>query len=336
MKRFIPVAAAVAIVVVAAVAILASGEVLSFSAPGSDVSVDDRAPADQAQPQDYYGEATRGFYFGPDFMCAIYSNTTTIECFGSNTHGVVSSTPQNAGFSFIDGGDTYACAYNQSENFHYCWGSITLRPSTTQPTATSEPTATPEATATALPPGVTPEPTATSAPQPTATATLEPLPRGSCHIPRSGSATYPLTLTGTWISACTYDSGTPYIWDDWRQQGTGSVTITARSVGDPYLALYEIDDSLPIEDDGGLTFLAENDDIDTAGGNYDAQIVHDLEDGKHYWISVEPYENSSRDSFTLTYTSTNSDLGWGASYDPGDYTPSDYSQIQSVLEQVAK
>ena len=58
MRRFISVAAALAIVVVAAVAILASGEVLSFSTPGSDVSVGDRAPADQAQPQDYEGSGS--------------------------------------------------------------------------------------------------------------------------------------------------------------------------------------------------------------------------------------------------------------------------------------
>ena len=122
MKRFISVAAALAIVVVAAVAILASGEVLSFSAPGSDVSVGDRAPADQAQPQDYYGAAISHYYFGPDFMCQIYSDTTTIECFGSNTHGVVSSVPTETGFTFIDGGDTYACAFHRASGFNYCWG----------------------------------------------------------------------------------------------------------------------------------------------------------------------------------------------------------------------
>ena len=76
MKRFISVAAALAIVlVVAAVAILASGEVLSFSAPGSDVSVGGRAPADQAQPQDFAGAGSQSYYFGPDFMCQIYTNT---------------------------------------------------------------------------------------------------------------------------------------------------------------------------------------------------------------------------------------------------------------------
>ena len=333
MKRFIPVAAALAIVVVAAVAILASGEVLSFSAPGSDVSVGDRAPADQAQPQDFGADSLENYYFGSDFMCLIYGNTDNIECFGSDADGIVSGVPVGTGFTRIDGGDTYVCAFRSTDSFTYCWGSITRRPSTIQPTATSESTATPEATATALPPGVTPEPTATSAPQPVATPTLEPLTRTVCHIPRSGSATYPLTLTGTWVSACTYDDGTPYIWDDWRQQGTGSVTITARSVvGDPYLALYEIDDSLPVEDDGWLTFLAENDDIDAAGGDYDAQIVHNLEDGKHYWISVEPYESTTRTSFTLTYTSTSSGLGWAASYDPSDNISFDYSQIQSIFE----
>ena len=114
------------------------------------------------------------------------------------------------------------------------------------------------------------------------------------------------------------------------------MTITASSTGDPNLLLFEIDDSLPIEDDDWATLLASNDDIDTAGGNYDAQIVHNLEDGKHYWVSVSPYQNTSRASFTLTYTSTNSDLGWAAGYDPSDGTAFDDSYIQSILEQAAK
>ena len=331
MRKFIPVAAALAIVALLAVTILTSESIFSFSNPGTGDSAD-RAPADQSQPQDFTGSGSEAFYFGPDFICLIYSDSNSIECFGSDANNVVSGVPAGTGFTQIDGGDTYACAHRQTDRFTYCWGSITRRPSTIQPTATSESTATPEATATALPPGVTPEPTATSEPQPVATPTLEPLTRTVCHIPRSGSATYPLTLTGTWVSACTLDSGTPYIWDEWRQQGTGSVTITASSTGDPNLILFEIDDSLPIEDDDWATLLASNDDIDTDGGNYDAQIVHNLEDGKHYWVSVSPYQNTSRASFTLTYTSTNSDLGWGASYDPGDYTAADYSQIQSALE----
>ena len=164
MKRFIPMAAAVAIVVVAAVAILASGEVLSFSAPGAGDSVLDIAPADQAQPRDFKGTGSPFYYFGPDFMCLIYSGTNSIECSGSDTNNVVSEVPVGTGFTQIDGGDTYACAYRQTDSFTYCWGSITRRPSTIQPTSTPESTATPEATATALPPGVTPEPTATSEP----------------------------------------------------------------------------------------------------------------------------------------------------------------------------
>ncbi len=161
MRRFISVAAALAIVVVAAVAILASGEVLSFSTPGSDVSVGDRAPADQAQPQDYEGSGSQNHYFGPDFMCQIYTEGN-IDCFGSNTHNVVSGVPSGTGFTHIDGGDTYACAFHQTDRFSYCWGSITLRPSTTQPTATPESTATAAPTATTVANGGTPVATATS------------------------------------------------------------------------------------------------------------------------------------------------------------------------------
>ena len=120
--------------------------------------------------------------------------------------------------------------------------------------------------------------------------------------------------------------------DEWRQIGTGSVTITASSPGDPNLILSEIDDSVPVGDAGWATLLASNDDIDADAGNLDAQVVHTLEDGKHYLVIVSPYWNHTRGSFTLTYTSTNS--SGGASYDPGDYTPSDYSQIQSILESV--
>ena len=331
MRKYIPIAAALAVVVLFGVAIMASGEVLSFSVPGAGDSVVERVPADQSQPQDFGEASTEGYYFGPDFMCLIYGNTNSIECFGSDADGIVSNAPVGTGFTRIDGGDSYACAFRSTDRFTYCWGSISRQPSVAQPTATPEPTATPAATSTSLPPGVTPEPTATSEPAATSTATPEPLTRTACHIPRSGSETYPLTLTGTWVDACTYSDGHPYIWDDWRQQGTGSVTITARSADDPYLALYEIDDSIPVGDEGWVTFLAENDDIDTAAGNYDAQIVHTLEDGKHYWVSVEPYSASARGSFTLTYTSTDSGLGWAASYDPNGDLP-DQSQMQAMME----
>lgn len=324
MRKMISIVFALAIVALFAAAIFASGEVLSFSAPGSDVSVIDRAPADQAEPQDY-NVSTESYYFGPDFMCQIFVEGS-VECYGSDAHDVVSEVPSGTGFTQIDGGDTYACAYNQTDRFNYCWGSITRRPRTTQPTATATPaaTATPTATATTLPPGVTPQPTATKTPVP--------ITRTSCHITRPSFATYPLTLTGAWVDGCTLDDGTPFIVDEFRQNGTTSVTITASSPGDPNLILSEIDNRVPVGDGGWLTLLAHNDDIDQDGGNYDAQIVHTLEDGKHYLVVVSPYRNDTRDNFTLTYTSTNS--AGGASYDPGNYTPLDHSQIRSILESV--
>ena len=125
------------------------------------------------------------------------------------------------------------------------------------------------------------------------------------------------------------------MFDSLRQQGAGSVTITATSVGDPNLLLFEIDDSITPGDPGWVTELAFNDDIDADGGNYDAQIVHNLEDGKHYWVSVSPYRDNSRDSFTLTYTSTNSSLGWAAGYDLDGGLP-DRSQMEVLLERASE
>ena len=324
-RQLMPIAVALLVIAIAAVTILTSGEALSFSSPGSNVSAGDNSPANQSQPQDYTGSGAEAYYFGPDFMCLIYTDST-IDCFGSDTHSVVSSAPSKTGFTQIDGGDTYACAYHPVDAFTYCWGSITRAPSIVTPTATLTPTPTP----TNVPPGVdtpTPTPTPAVTPTPTVTPTPEPLWRGTCHIPRSGSAEYPLTLTGTWNSGCTLEDGTPYIWDEWRQKGTGAVTITASSPGDPNLTLWEIDDSKDPGDPGWVTPLDYNDDIDTDGGNYDAQIVYTLEDGKHYWVSVSPYENSTRTTFTLTYTSTVADLGWAARH-----TPFDQAQIQSVIQ----
>lgn len=320
MKRYIPIAAALAVAVLLGAAIMASGEALSFSVPGTGDSVVERGPAGQVEPQDFDGAGSQYYYFGPDFMCLIYLDST-VDCFGSNRDNVVSGAPTGTGFTNIDGGDTYACAFHQATRFVHCWGSINLRPRTTQPTATPEPTSTPEPTATTLVPGVTPEPT----------STVEPIIRTACHIPRSGSATYPLTLTGTWVDACTLDDGTPFIVDAWRQQGTGSVTITASSPGDPNLFLFEVDESIPVGNEGWTTLLAYNDDIDTDGGNYDAQIVHKLEDGKHYWVSVSPYVSSTRGDFTLIYTSTNSGLGWAAGYDPDGGLP-DLSHMEAIME----
>ena len=332
-RQLMPIAVALLVIAIAAVTILTSGEALSFSSPGSNVSAGDNSPANQSQPQDYTGSGAEAYYFGPDFMCLIYTDST-IDCFGSDTHSVVSSAPSKTGFTQIDGGDTYACAYHPVDAFTYCWGSITRAPSTVLPTATTVPTATAEPTATTVP-GGTPQPTPTITPTPQPTSTPVPITRTACHIPRTGSATYPLTLTSAWTSSCVLNDGTPYIVDEWRQKGTGAVTITARSDGDPNLLLAEVDDSKSPGDDGWLTALAYNDDIDQDGGNYDAQVVHTLEDGKRYLVSVSPYRDTSRDSFTLTYTSTVSDLGWTAIHDPVGLTSLDQGEIHSLIQSAA-
>ena len=316
MRAFIPIGLAFVLGVFAAAAIFSSGQVLSFSAPGFSESAGDRGPAEQSQPNDFGGSGLRDYYFGPDFMCLIYG-TDRIECFGSDEHNVVSDTPTQFGFSEVDGGETYACAFRSIDRFTYCWGSITRQPAKVQPTATAEATATAEPTATAMP-------------------TPEPITRGSCHVQRTGSATYPLTLTGTWTTSCVYDNGYPYIWDEWRQQGTGSVTITASSEGDPNISLFEIDESVAVGEEGWASRLAFDDDIDTAGGNYDAQITHPLGDGKRYLISVSPYDSDTTGDFTLTYTSTDSGLGWAAGYDPGSGAGFDHRQIGSMLGTVTK
>ena len=135
MKKFMTATVVLLIMAIAAVTIFVSRDALSFSLP----TADERSSIEQPKsisPQPlahYYGEH---HYFGPNFMCIINYNTTAIECFGSDAHGVVSHTPTEAGFTRIDGGDTYACAYHGNNGFTYCWGSITRKPSTTQPTAT--------------------------------------------------------------------------------------------------------------------------------------------------------------------------------------------------------
>ena len=50
------------------------------------------------------------------------------------------------GFTEINGGDTYACAYNDTEGFEYCWGGVER-----QPAATPEPTMTPDPSVTETP-----------------------------------------------------------------------------------------------------------------------------------------------------------------------------------------
>ena len=333
MKNITPIAVALLIVAVFSITIFASGNALSFSLPtsneGATVAQQQNIPP---QPNEYVDQAKH--HFGPDFMCLIYADTNTIECFGSDAHGIVSNSPTKSGFTAIDGGETYACSYHRIDAFTHCWGSITRSPSTVLPTATTIPTATAEPTATTVP-GGTPPPTPTITPTPQPTSTSVPITRTACHIPRTGSATYPLTLTGTWKSSCVFEDGNPFIIDEWRQKGTGAVTITAMSDGDPNLLLAEVDDSKSPGDDGWLTALAYNDDIDEDGGNYDAQVVHTLENGKRYLVSVSPYRDNSRDSFTLTYTSTVPDLGWAASHDPIGLTPLDQAKIQSIMQSAA-
>ena len=299
MKRFIPMAAALAIVVVAAVAILASGEVLSFSAPGSDVSVGDRMPADQAQPQDIDRE---DYYFGPDFMCLIYSSDQ-LDCVGSDAHGVVSGVPSGTGFTRIDGGDTYACAYLPADSFTYCWGSITRRPSTIQPTPTPEPTAIPEATATALPPGVTPEPTATSAPQ--ATATPEPNP---CRINLPTAFVLPTSLTGSWISECVYQGEIENVADGdryYRSTVFGvdvaprSWVATLTSDQDTVLILFEWNTETEDWD-----FIEQNDDL--VQGNTNSRIEWTPVPGKVYGLVMTTYDANTLGAFTLTIEDSNS------------------------------
>ena len=294
MKRFISVAAALAIVVVAAVAILASGEVLSFSAPGAGDSVIDIAPADQAQPRDYDASSER-YYFGPDFMCQIFVEGN-IGCYGSDAHDVVSEVPSGVGFSQIDGGDTYACAYHTTDRFNYCWGSITRRPSTIQPTATSEPTATPEATATALPPGVTPEATATSEP----TASVGPA-TDSCEVPVPSSFTLPLTLSGSWTDDCVLavelenvaDGDRYFRWVGFVPSVANSSWIaTLTSEEDTVLVLWEWNSETE-----ELDFVEMNDDL--VQGNTNSRIEWTPAAGKTYVFGLTTYNANTLGDFTL-------------------------------------
>ena len=307
MRKYIPIGAALAIVVLFAAAIFASGEVLSFSAPGDAVSMGDKAPADQAEPQDY-NVNSESYYFGPDFMCQIFVGGT-IGCYGADTHDVVSEVPSGTGFSQIDGGDTYACAYNRTDRFNYCWGSITRRPSSTQPTATPESTATPEPTATSLPPGVTPEPTATVAP--TATATAGPA-SDSCELPVPATAFLPLTLTGSWTSNCVlgvdldnvpagdryyrWAAIVPYI-------ASSPWNATLTSDQDTVLVLWEWNATTET-----LDFVEMNDDI--VGGNTNSRIVWTPVVGKTYVFGLTTYNAETLGDFTLTIdTGTSSGQG---------------------------
>ena len=81
-------------------------------------------------------------HYGPNFACLLNAEGA-IECLGSDIFGVVSGVPDANGFTEINGGDTYACAYNGTESFEYCWGGFTRQPATTpEPTVTPDPSAT--------------------------------------------------------------------------------------------------------------------------------------------------------------------------------------------------
>ena len=81
-------------------------------------------------------------HYGPNFVCLLNAEGA-IECLGSDVFGVVSGIPDMNGFTEINGGDTYACAYNDTESFEYCWGSVERQPATTpEPTMTPAPSVT--------------------------------------------------------------------------------------------------------------------------------------------------------------------------------------------------
>ena len=81
-------------------------------------------------------------HYGPNFVCLLNA-AGAIECLGSDIFGVVSSVPDVNGFTEINGGDTYACAYNETESFDYCWGGVARQPATMpESTMTPEPSVT--------------------------------------------------------------------------------------------------------------------------------------------------------------------------------------------------
>ena len=81
-------------------------------------------------------------HYGPNFVCLLNAEEA-VECLGSDVFGVVSGVPDVKGFTEVNGGDTYACAYNETESFEYCWGGVDRQPATTpEPTMTPAPSVT--------------------------------------------------------------------------------------------------------------------------------------------------------------------------------------------------
>ena len=313
MRKLLALAATLAVMVALTAALFTDREILSFSEPDIDThTASNSVPPNQSQPQDFAGAGSQYYYFGPDFICQVFTNTT-VRCYGSDSDGVVSNVPTQTGFTNVDGGETYACAFHEATRFNYCWGSITLRPTTVQPTATPEPTSTPEATATALPPGVTPEPTATS--EPTATATPEP--EDPCMIAIPATATLPLTLTGSWIEDCVYPIELDGVADGDRYyryvslnviSAPQSWTATLTSDEDTYMLLWQVDAATET-----WTLLGENDDI--APGNTNSQITWTPTEGQDYVIDLTTYTATTVGDFTLTIAD-NATSGQGQSATP--------------------
>ncbi len=312
MRKYIPITVALAIVSVFAVAIVASGEVLSFNS--DDTHAVNDVPSNQSQPQDFAGAGSRLYHFGPDYMCLIYT-TSTVECFGSDEHGIVSNVPTVTGFTNIDGGDNYACAFNETVEFSYCWGAITRNPTTSPPTAqptvaptvqpTAEPTATIAPGGTVVPtetPAATPVATATAVPTqvPTVVATATPVPN-PCRILLPTGGTLPVTLTSSWIAECVYPRELEDVaaGDRYYRYVAFSATLAASWVAtlesneDTVLVLFEWDDG-----NEEWAFVEMND--DRADGDTNSRIEWNAILGQEYLLAITTYEATTLGDFTLT------------------------------------
>ena len=249
MKRFIPLTLALALVLTIAVLLLTQGQALSQT----------EVPTET--PTETPTQNAREYYYGPDFFCVL-DDIGAVLCSGSDEQDIVSNVPSLTGFTSINGGDTYACAYHPVEDFDFCWGSIdrstgtpesepTVEPPTSTPETAVEPTTeptiepsveptlspTPESTSqpTAEPtPEPTTEPTATPTTEPTAEptpSTTETVIRSSllyriCDITSQEAFSYPVSFQDSWISIepCVLDSGSAYQWLRYQTRLEGTIT----------------------------------------------------------------------------------------------------------------
>ena len=291
MRKLIAFAAAIAVMVVFAFTILSDKVVLSFSEP-LNIGVENTTPPNQAQPQDFGGSGLQFSYFGPDFYCQIYTDFR-VRCFGSDEHGVVSDVPNETGFTQVDGGDTYACAANEIDDFVYCWGAITLRPTTIQPTVepTIEPTPT-EVVGTAVP-----------TVEATVEPTVEPAPElHECQLGFPNNVVLPLNIiNGSWSEDCVYpvelddvaagDRYYKFIW--FEALVSASWVATLESSEDTVLLLYEWDTERET-----WVFTEMNDDI--VFGNTNSRIEWDAIAGQRYLLDITTYNANTLGDFTLT------------------------------------